>query len=109
MNLDALSVRETVKVEWWDDGFHPRRDEVIEICHDNGVQTVVLPRPYWGVFDAFIEQTGFIGLLALILMTFLGMMVIVALLSSIAGRKSAAASLGTSIADSSVTQANEGD
>lgn len=65
--LDKLGIRETVKLEWWDNGLFPRRDDAVEICHDNGVQTVEMPRFYTGIADAYISQTGFLGFISLML------------------------------------------
>jgi hypothetical protein len=80
--LNDLAIRETAKLEWWDDGSQPYSgNDSVEICHDAGNQNVSLPRQYSGVTDAFFSQTGFFGVILITLVATLVLAFVQALLS----------------------------
>jgi hypothetical protein len=71
--IGDLPVRETIEIEWWDQAWSPFFSfHTIEVCHDDGVDKITLPRQFSGMFDAFVSQTGFVGVMAVVLVLVIG-------------------------------------
>jgi hypothetical protein len=79
--IQDLAARETVRLEWWDDADRFFGSKVVEICHDEGVQTVKLPQEYSGVADAFFSQTGIFGFLGIIVLVVIAIGILISFLS----------------------------
>ncbi len=57
--IGDVAVRESIDIELWDDAKLSFWDiPTIEICHDDGFQTVELPRQYSGAIEAAIVRAG---------------------------------------------------